>query len=41
MRLVSTAAGIRAFWTARPEGTGPGIPVGQIKTVVRTAVRSE
>jgi hypothetical protein len=41
MRLVSTTAGIRAFWTARPEGTGPGIPVGQIKTVVRTAVRSE
>jgi hypothetical protein len=39
MRLARTAAGVRAFWTARPEGTGPGIPLGQIRTVVRTAIR--
>jgi len=41
MRLVRTATGIRAFWTARPEGTGPAIPVAQVHTLVRTAVRSE
>jgi hypothetical protein len=41
MRLVSGAGGVRAFWTARPEGTGPSIPVSQVHTVVRTAVRSE
>ena len=41
MRLVREPAGVRAFWTARPEGTGPSIPVSQIHTVVRTAVRSE
>lgn len=39
MRLVRTAAGVRAFWTARPDGTGPGIPLDQIRTVVRTAIR--
>jgi hypothetical protein len=39
MRLVRTAAGVRAFWTARPDGTGPGIPLDQIRTVVRTALR--
>ena len=39
MRLVPTAAGVRAFWTARPGGTGPGIPLDQIRTVVRTAIR--
>jgi hypothetical protein len=33
--------GIRAFWTARPEGTGPSIPVSRVHTVVRTALRSE
>jgi hypothetical protein len=41
MRLVRGSDGVRAFWTARPEGTGPSIPVDQIRTVVRTAVRSE
>jgi len=41
MRLVEGTTGVRAFWTARPEGTGPSIPVSQIHTVVRTAVRSE
>jgi hypothetical protein len=40
MRLVRTSAGIRAFWTARPEGTGPNIPVSQIHTVVRSAMRA-
>jgi hypothetical protein len=40
MRLVATPAGVRAFWTARPEGTGPSIPVAQIHTVVRTALRA-
>jgi hypothetical protein len=40
MRLVGTPAGVRAFWTARPEGTGPSIPVAQIHTVVRTALRA-
>lgn len=39
LRLVRTAAGVRAFWTARPDGTGPGIPLDQIRTVVRTAIR--
>jgi hypothetical protein len=29
-----------AVWTARPEGTGPSIPIGQIRTVVRSAVRA-
>jgi hypothetical protein len=28
-----------ALWTARPGGTGPGIPLAQIQTVVRSAVR--
>jgi hypothetical protein len=28
-----------AVWTARPEGTGPGIPVANIRTVVRSALR--
>ena len=41
MRLVDTGAGVRAFWTARPEGTGPSVPVGQVHTVVRTSLRSE
>jgi hypothetical protein len=41
MRLVRGSDGVRAFWTARPEGTGPSIPVEQIHTVVRTAVRSQ
>jgi hypothetical protein len=39
MRLVQTATGVRAFWTARPEGTGPSVPVNQVHTVVRTALR--
>jgi len=39
MRLVGSSTGIRAFWTARPEGTGPSVPLSQIHTVVRTAVR--
>jgi hypothetical protein len=41
MRLVRSAGQIRGFWTARPEGTGPSVPVSKIHTVVRTAVRSE
>ena len=41
MRLVRESDGVRAFWTARPEGTGPSVPVSQVKTVVRTALRSE
>jgi hypothetical protein len=41
MRLVREPDGVRAFWTARPEGTGPSVPVSQVKTVVRTALRSE
>jgi hypothetical protein len=28
-----------ALWTARPEGTGPSIPIGQVRTVVRAAQR--
>jgi len=28
-----------ALWTARPEGTGPSIPIAQIRTVVRSAER--
>jgi hypothetical protein len=28
-----------AAWTARPDGTGPGIPLARIRTVVRSAVR--
>ena len=39
LRLVRTANGVRAFWTARPDGTGPSVPVNQIHTVVRTALR--
>jgi hypothetical protein len=39
MRLVPTAAGVRAFWTARPGGTGPSVPIADVKTVVRSAVR--
>jgi hypothetical protein len=41
MRLIRESDGVRAFWTARPEGTGPSVPVSQVKTVVRTALRSE
>jgi hypothetical protein len=37
VRLVSE--GSVAAWTARPEGTGPGVPIGQIRTVVRAAAR--
>src|SRR3954453_4069141 len=28
-----------AVWAARPDGTGPGIPIAQVRTVVRTAER--
>jgi hypothetical protein len=28
-----------AVWIARPEGTGPAVPIAQIRTVVRSAVR--
>jgi hypothetical protein len=28
-----------AVWTARPGGTGPSVPTGQIRTVVRSAIR--
>jgi hypothetical protein len=41
MRLVRSAGQIRGFWTARPEGTGPSVPLSKIHTLVRTAVRSE
>jgi hypothetical protein len=41
MRLVRGAGGVRAFWTARPGGTGPSVPLSKIHTLVRTAVRSE
>jgi hypothetical protein len=41
MRLVPEPDGVRAFWTARPEGTGPSTPVSQVHTVVRSALRSE
>jgi hypothetical protein len=37
VRLVS---GPTALWTARPEGTGPSVPIGQIRTVVRAATRT-
>lgn len=30
-----------AVWVARPDGTGPGIPTAQIKTVVRAAVLTQ
>ena len=30
---------VTAFWTARPQGTGPSVPIGQIRTVVRAATR--
>lgn len=33
--------GYLAAWTARPEGSGPSVPVSRIRTVVRTARRSE
>jgi hypothetical protein len=29
-----------AVWTARPSGSGPGIPTTQVETVVRSAVRT-
>jgi hypothetical protein len=41
MDLVNEPDGVRAFWTARPGGTGPSVPVSQVKTVVRTAMRAE
>jgi hypothetical protein len=40
MHLVNEPEGVRAFWTARPEGTGPSVPVSQVRTFVRTAVRT-
>jgi hypothetical protein len=40
LRLARTATGLRAFWTARPEGTGPSVPLARIHTVVRTALRA-
>ena len=39
--LARESDGVRAFWTARPEGTGPSVPVLQVHTVVRTALRPE
>jgi hypothetical protein len=40
VRLIrSSAARTVAVWTARPEGTGPGVPLAQIHSVVRTATR--
>jgi hypothetical protein len=41
IRLAVGHGTLRAFWTARPDGTGPSVPIAQIHTVVRTAVRSE
>jgi hypothetical protein len=38
VRLVG--AGVDAVWSARPEGTGPGIPIGQVRSVVRSARRA-
>src|SRR4051812_46487192 len=29
-----------AVWAARPEGTGPGVPIDQVHTVVRTSERT-
>jgi len=29
-----------AVWSARPEGTGPGIPIDDVRSVVRTAKRA-
>jgi hypothetical protein len=40
VRLVPGPTGPTALWTARPEGTGPSIPIGQIHTVVRAASRT-
>jgi hypothetical protein len=37
---VRLIAGSTALWTARPEGTGPSIPLAQIRTVVRAATRA-
>jgi hypothetical protein len=40
VRLIGGSAGRTvAVWTARPDGTGPGIPLAQVHTVVRTATR--
>ena len=38
VRLLHAEATIAA-WTARPEGTGPAVPIAQIRSVVRTATR--
>jgi hypothetical protein len=34
---VDRGGGLAAVWIARPGGTGPGIPIARLKTVVRTA----
>src|SRR3954447_12358325 len=41
MRLVRSTGQVRALWTARPEGTGPSVPLSKIHSLVRTAVRAE
>jgi hypothetical protein len=38
--LLPEGGGVGAVWTARPEGTGPGIPLARIHTLVRTATRT-
>jgi hypothetical protein len=40
VRLAANGGLVTAVWTARPEGTGPSIPIGQIRTVVRAASRT-
>jgi hypothetical protein len=40
VRLAENGGLVTAFWTARPGGTGPSIPLGQIRTVVRAATRA-
>lgn len=40
VRLVAGQPGPTALWTARPEGTGPGIPLAQLHTLVRAATRA-
>lgn len=38
--MVRLLPGPSAVWTARPEGTGPSIPIAQIHSLVRTATRT-
>lgn len=40
IRLAAAGGEVTALWSARPEGTGPSVPIAQVRTYVRAASRT-